>query len=558
ELHPWLGEDKLVPNPTNTIRTPVEHLHLATVVKVSQAVSSEIVPEKLVDTLLRTALEQAGAERGLLILSYDGEPRVAAEATTNAEKISVERRNDAVDKDLLPETILQYVLRTRESVIVDDVATESTFAADPYIQKRHSRSILCLPLFNQAKLIGVLFLENRLAAGVFAPARIAVLKLLASQAAISLENSRLYGDLQEQEAKVRRLVDANIIGIVFWDFEGRIIEANDKFLSMTGFDRDDFTSGRVLWTDLVPPEGLSQLKRALERLMIKGTMKPREREYLRKDGSRVPALMGAALLEREGQGVTFCLDLTERKATEEALRELQSDFAHMNRVSTMGELAASLSHEMLHPIATARNNARAAIRFLDMKPPDLNEVREALDCIVRDMDRGKDIVVRMRDQIKKAPPRKEHFGVNDAVDEVIVLLRSAIAKNKIAIRTDLMEGLSPIRGDRVQIQQVLVNLVLNAVEAMSAVDDGLRELTIRTTRPETDCIVLAVQDSGPGIDGDIERVFEPFFSTKSSGIGMGLSICQSIIRAHGGRLWVTPNEPRGAIFQFSLPLQQRS
>jgi C4-dicarboxylate-specific signal transduction histidine kinase len=231
----------------------------------------------------------------------------------------------------------------------------------------------------------------------------------------------------------------------------------------------------------------------------------------------------------------------------------------MNRVSTMGKLAASLSHEILHPIATARNNARAGMRFLEMNPPNLDEAREALGCVVRDADRAKDIVGRMRDHIKKAPPRKERFGLNEAIDEVIVMLRSAIAKNRIAVSTHLMDGLVPIRGDRVQLQQVLVNLILNAVEAMSSVEDGVRELLIRTEQSETGGILFAVHDSGPGIDPEnLERVFEHFYTTKTSGIGMGLSICQTIINGHGGRLWLAPNEPRGAVFQFTLPAQEES
>jgi C4-dicarboxylate-specific signal transduction histidine kinase len=217
-------------------------------------------------------------------------------------------------------------------------------------------------------------------------------------------------------------------------------------------------------------------------------------------------------------------------------------------------LAASLSHEILHPIATVRNNARAGTRFLEMNPPNLDEAREALACVVRDADRAKDIIGRMRNHIKKAPPRKESFGLNEAINEVIVMVRSAIAKNKIALRTHLMDGFVPIRGDRVQLQQVLVNLILNAVEAMSSVEDGVRELSIRTEQSQTDGILFAVQDSGPGIDpGNLERVFEPFYTTKTSGIGMGLSICRSIINGHGGRFWAAPNEPRGAVFQFNLP-----
>ena len=254
------------------------------------------------------------------------------------------------------------------------------------------------------------------------------------------------------------------------------------------------------------------------------------------------------------------VDVTERKRAQderERLRQLEADLAHMNRVSMMGELAASLSHEILHPIATARNNARAGMRFLEMNPPNLDEVREALGCVVRDSDRAKDILGRIRSQIKRAPPRKERFGLNQAVNEVSVMVRSAITKNRILVSTRLMDGLVPVQGDRVQLQQVLVNLILNAVEAMTSVEDGTRELSITTEQSQTGGILVAVHDSGPGIDpADLERVFEPFYTTKTSGVGMGLSICQTIINGHGGRLWTGANEPRGAVFQFTLPAAQ--
>ena len=268
---------------------------------------------------------------------------------------------------------------------------------------------------------------------------------------------------------------------------------------------------------------------------------------------------GHPLLSADGQPeiVATHVDVTERKraqAEHERLRQLESELAHLNRLSIMGELAASLAHEILHPIATARNNARAGMRFLELSPPNLDETKEALACVVRDADRAKDIVGRMRDHVKKAPARRESFDLNEAVHEVIDIVRSAIDKNKVLVRTRLMEGLSPVRADRVQVQQVVVNLVLNAVEAMSSVEQGARKLSISTKQSETSDILVAVQDSGPGIDPEhLERVFAPFYTTKTSGIGMGLSICRSIIAAHGGRLWAEINRPGGAIFQFTLP-----
>jgi PAS domain S-box-containing protein len=254
------------------------------------------------------------------------------------------------------------------------------------------------------------------------------------------------------------------------------------------------------------------------------------------------------------------IDVTERKRAQEEherLRQLEADLAHVNRISIMGELAASLAHEILHPIATARNNARAGMRFLELSPPNLGEVKEALACVVRDADRAKDIVGRMRDHIKKAPPRREPFDLNEAIHEVIVTVGSAIDKNGVSVRTRLMRGLNAVLGDRVQVQQVVLNLILNSLEAMNSADEGARELSISTEQGPTSDILVAVQDSGPGIDPEhLEQVFAPFYTTKTSGIGMGLSICRSIVAAHGGRLWAEANRPRGAIFQFTLPAGQ--
>jgi PAS domain S-box-containing protein len=243
----------------------------------------------------------------------------------------------------------------------------------------------------------------------------------------------------------------------------------------------------------------------------------------------------------------------------ERLRQLESDLAHMNRVSMMGELAASLSHEITQPIAAARNNARAAMHFLDRNPPDLSEVREAFACVVDDADRAGDIIDRMRDQIKKAPPRKSRFDLNKAIDEVIGLARSAITTNGVSVQTRLTEALVTVEGDRVQLQQVVLNLILNAVEAMSTVEAGPRELSVSTEQTRTGDVLVCVRDSGPGIDPDrLDHVFQAFYTTKSSGVGMGLSICRSIIDAHGGRLWAEANEPRGAVFQFTLPSLERN
>ena len=238
----------------------------------------------------------------------------------------------------------------------------------------------------------------------------------------------------------------------------------------------------------------------------------------------------------------------------ERRRQLESDLARMNRLSVMGELAASLAHEIAQPIATARNNARAATNFLDRSSSDWGQVREALACVVDDTDRAGDILDRIRDHIKKAPPRKERVDLNQAITDVIALAQGVIIENGVSVQTRLTAGLPHVQADRVQVQQVVLNLILNAVEAMSLVKKGVRELAISTEQYKAATVLVAVRDSGPGIDlKHIESVFDAFYTTKPGGVGMGLSICRSIIDAHGGRLWAEANEPRGAAFQFTLP-----
>jgi PAS domain S-box-containing protein len=561
EIYPYLREEKPTPAPTSTIGAPVEQLDLATVIKVSQAVSGEIVLEMLIDTLMRTAIEQAGAERGLLILLRGAEARIEAEATTGGDMVVMQLRDQPVTASVLPESVLHYVVRTRESVILDDAAAQSAFSSDSYLRERGARSVLCLPLIAQGKLTGVLYLENTLTPRVFAPSRSAVLKLLASQAAIALENARLYRDLEQREAKIRRLVDANIIGIYLWELEGRIIEANDTFLRMVGYDREDLLAGRVSWADLTPPEWRDLDARAVEGLKTAGRLPPAEKEYFRKDGSRVPVLIGSAAFdEQRDEGVAFVLDLTERKRTEaEAreserhVREMQMELAHANRVATMGQLTASIAHEVNQPIAAAATNAQAALRWLAARPPNLEEVRQALDHIVKDASRAGDVIGRIREIIKKAPSRKDRVDINEAIREVIELTRGEAVKNGASVQTAFGEALPLIEGDRVQLQQVVLNLIVNAVQAMGAVAERPRELFITTARAEPNGVLVTVKDSGPGLaPSNLEQLFAPFYTTKPDGLGMGLSICRSIIEAHGGRLWVTANQPRGATFHFTV------
>ena len=688
DAFPNFLKQKSEPGPIATIDAPVEHLDLATVIKMSEAVSGEMVLEKLIDTLMRTAIEQAGAERGLLVLSHGSELRIQAEATTDRDTVVVEQKEALISAAVVPETVLNYVLRTGECAVLGDAAAQPPFASDPYVNQRQVRSIVSLPLVNHAKLVGVLYLENTLAPHVFAPARIAVLKLLASQAAIALENARLYRDLSEREAKIRRLVDANIIGITIWQIGGQILEANGAFLRIVGYDREDLVAGRLRWTDLTPPEWLERRERLwIPELKRMGMVQPFEQEYIRKNGERVPVLIGmAAFDEHREQGVSFVVDLTERKRSEEALREseerfrtliqfsfevywesdaqhrftrqefgegfadapdpgseigktrwevpylepdaegwrkhretldahlpfrdfelarptrdggkryvsisglpvfdkagrftgyrgvgrdiserkraaetlreAQTELTHANRLATMGELTASIAHEVSQPITGALMNADAALHFLDKDPPQLEQARQAIGSILKDTDRASGIIGRIRALVKRAQPQMDRLDINEAIRDVIELSRSEALKNGISVQTELARNLPLVEGDRVQLQQVVLNLVLNAIQAMGPAADGAGEVLITTAQAEARGVLVEVKDLGPGLEpGSFERIFEPFYTTKPGGLGVGLSICRSIIEAHGGRLWVTANTPRGAIFHFTVPAYSRS
>jgi PAS domain S-box-containing protein len=682
ELHPHLRADESGAARAGTIDAPVERLDLATVIAVSQAVSGEMVLEKLLDTVMRTAIEYAGAERAVLMLSRGAGQRIAAEATTVDDTVAVRLCDEPVTGSRLPEAVLRYVLHTRESVILDDAAGLNPFSTDPYLGQRRARSVICLPLTNQAKLIGVLYLENNLAPRVFAPARAAVLKLLASQAAISLENTRLYRELADREARIRRLVDANIVGIFIWELDGGILEANEAFLAMVGYGRDDLAAGRLRWTELIPGELRERVERLwLTELRVSGSLRPTEIEYLRKDGGRVPVLVGGASFEDAAhQGVAFVVDLTERRRAEQAVREREresrqildtipglvavltptgevdavnneivafcgqpleamkewgtngtihpedlphmvpifvraiasgepydfearvrrfdgvyrwlqirglplrdtsgrigrwyvllsdvddrkraedaianarSELARAARVMTLSALTASIAHEVSQPLSGIMTNASTSLRMLDALSPNIEGARETARRTIRDAKRASDVITRLRAMFSKREFTPESMDLNEATREVVALSLSDLQRNRVSLQLELAEPLPPIMGDRIQLQQVLLNLLRNASEAMTEVDDRPRQLLVRT-EPEGDARVrVTVRDAGVGLDRQsLDKLFDAFYTTKHGGMGIGLSVSRSIIERHHGRMWAEPNDGPGATFAFSIP-----
>jgi PAS domain S-box-containing protein len=358
---------------------------------------------------------------------------------------------------------------------------------------------------------------------------------------------------------IRGFAESNIIGIFVWEFpDTRIMEANDAFLRMVGYEREELLPGRKTLIELTPPEWESVSLQAVAILQRGGTVQPYEKEYLRKDGSRVPVIAVNTFFEASDvgakRGMSYVIDLTERRRAEEALGEMRMQLEHANRVATMGQLTASIAHEVDQPTAATLANAQAALRWLRLDPPDLEEANQALGRIIRDSARAGDVIQRIRNLAKKVPTIGDRVEINAAIREVIDITRSEATKNGVMMRTQLAEDVPAVKGDRVELQQVILNLVLNAVEAMSGAGEGPRELLISTGKAERADILVSVSDSGPGLSPEIqENLFKAFYTTKPNGLGLGLSICRSIIEIHGGRLWASANAPCGAVFQFILP-----
>ena len=849
-LYSHLKKEAL-PSAPSTILAPTELLDLATVTKVSQAVSSELVLEPLIESLMRAAIEHAGAERGLLILPKGDQFLIQAEAATGGDHVMVRQRGATVDAAALPESVVRYVMRTRQDVILDDATEGTPFAADPYILRYRIRSILCLPLIHQAKLTGVLYLENNLAARVFTPDRITVLKVLASEAAISLENARLYQDLEDRERLYRTVVETATDAVITIDSASTIRLVNPAVTKVFGYDpaeligkpvtvlmperlagrhlagvqhyletgrrRLDWSSiewiglrkdgqefpaavsvavvadgGQRTFTgfirDLTERRQAEELREARSRLVavradvssalatdstLKGILQScteavvkhlgaafariwvvtkdgRSLElrasagmYTRLDGTHslvpvgelkigliaserkphvtndvlndprvsnpgwaraegmvafagYPLLAGGrvvgvlAMFSREpispsvlealgtisdtiAQGIqrnqaeedvrrseTFLaeaqavsktgswgwntatdqlfwsretyrifglwpdiaptlsmvvalihpddrsrfeheaemfsrdhadfeheyrlqlhdgsikhvyavgrsavrgfpdldfvgaiMDVTDRKQDADALSRAQSELAEVTRLTTMGELAASIAHEINQPLAAVVTNAQACARLLRAPSPPWAEVKTAVSDIAEAGKRASDVIARIRLLLRKGVAEPSELEVNDVIRDVIALTGETTRTRHIRVATSLTRDTTRVRADRIQLQQVLVNLITNAADAMEDINDRPRTLTIHSICRDGSQVEIAVSDSGTGIEPrHRDRIFDPFFTTKADGMGMGLAICRGIVEACGGRLWAASNPTFGTTVRFALP-----
>ena len=376
------------------------------------------------------------------------------------------------------------------------------------------------------------------------------------------DRKRAEETLRETETRFRTYIDHATDAFFVLDFEGgTILDVNRQACENLGYTREEIIGKTVFDFDAaLDPEFLNQNIRPRIEAGESVTFETRHR---RKDGSVFPVEIRARAFRIGGRvfNLSLALDITERKQSEEErerLRQLEADLAHINRVSMMGELAASVAHEVNQPLTGIVSNGSACLRFLAGDAPDLEEAREALRDIVRDGKRAGEVIARIRALTKRTAPPRERLDLNETIREVLALVGDEAKRKSVVIRTQFADDLSPVSGDRVQLQQVLLNLVMNAMDAMSSVEDRARQLVITTQNIDQDRVQVTVEDSGTGLDPNtMARIFEPFYTTKSGGMGMGLSISRSIVQNHGGRLWATANDGPGTSFHFTLPKYQR-
>ena len=549
--------------PHGAIDRPVTQLDVETVDKASQTLSSEMVLPSLLEKLMRLAVEHAGAERGLLILLHGDEPHIEASATTGHGRVEVVVRRVPVTPFDLPQSALHYVLRTHERLVLDDASAQGLDLDDQYVSRNQPRSVLCLPIFKQTKAIGALYLENNLTTRAFTPGRVAVLDFLASQAAIWLENARLYSDLRRNEAWLKEAQRLSRTGSFHWRVPPGEITWSTNDITWSAelyriFDLDPTLPVTLeLIATRVHPEDIGLLYEMIDRTRDGGDFEYEFRLRLSDGSIKYLHSVSHRLQDQTGRVdyIGAVQDVTERRRSEEALGEARSQLAHVARMTTLGVLTASIAHEVNQPLLGIITNASTCLRMLAADPPNIDGARKTAERSIRDGNRAADVITRLRALFGKKDTTAEPMDLNEAAREVLALSSNELQRNQVTLQVELAGGLPLVIGDRVQLQQVMLNLFLNASEAMSDVRDSPRKLLIRTELAEGDCVRLSVKDAGVGLDPQgVDRLFHAFYTTKDGGMGMGLSVSRSIIERHRGRLWAAPNDGPGSTFSFSIPV----
>lgn len=544
---------------------------LQSVIKASRALSEEINLERLIDNLMTLLLERAGAQRGLLLhVSDNNIPEIEASAWTGTDGVRVRILKEAPMATDMPLSVLAAVIRTGQEIRTGKPEEFHPFSQDPYLVTSGA-AVMCVPMFKQARLVGVLYLENRLMPEVFTAEHSRVVSLLGAQAAVSLETARLYAELLAENIQRRRVekeLRASQTSLMLgeqishtgswrWELAQDLMFMSEEYARILGLPEQQKMISMAEFLTFVHEDDYVRISALVNQSVRDGLSMRAEFRIIRTDGSTRyllgigdPVGVGSEVNEYYG----IISDITSQRAAEDAMRMAQADLARVSRATTVGQLTSSIAHEINQPLMSIVSNAGASLRWLNREPARLDKVREGLEEIAAEGERAGEIIRSIQSLTRKHDPTFARIDLHYLIHHIIALSRSELEQRHISIDYLLTADDSFIIGDSVQIQQVLLNLVMNAVEAMADVNN--RPCTIALTTLNTEGkVTFEIADTGTGLEPELtERIFDSFYSTKAQGMGMGLTISASIIERHRGKLSARQREPYGTVFAFTLPL----
>ncbi|PLR31441.1 histidine kinase [Chimaeribacter californicus] len=546
---------------------------LQSVINAARALSEEINLGRLIQILMTMLLERAGAQRGVLIRVAENHlPEIEARADTTSGGVQVQIVKEAPGAADLPLSVLSAVIRTGQEIRTGKPGEFSPFSQDPYLVTSGA-AVMCVPMFKQARLVGVLYLENRLMPEVFTAEHSKIIGILAAQAAVSLETARLYAELLEENIQRRRVEkelrasqtslmlgeQISHTGTWRWDVQQDLMVISDEYgrilglppsqrsISMADFltrvHADDHPRISTLVTESVRDH--VTMRAGFRIIRTDGAIR-----HLLGIGNPVPA--GAEVKEYFGT----ITDITAHRQAEDAARVAQADLARVARATTVGQLTASIAHEINQPLMSIVSNAGASLRWLNRDPAQLDNARAGLEEIISEGQRAGEIIRSLQALTRNQPPAFARVDLHQIAHHIMMLSRSELERRQVGVEYALQAAHPFIWSDSVQIQQVLLNLVANAIDAMIDVTDRPRLLTLSSSNPAPGYLRFCIADSGIGLDPAVmARVFDSFYTTKAQGMGMGLTISHAIIERHRGKLTAEARQPHGSCFTFVLPTE---
>jgi signal transduction histidine kinase len=536
-----------------------ETFELDLIAKGFQAISKEISYRGLAKALLKAARGYSGAARGAVLLSRGGELLAKVDASFPRERPKVFASQPAVAEFRLPADLNERVL-TRQETVVEHNSSKGSALIDPAESPpgRHI-SLLCLPLIHQQRTIGVLYLESEREQETFTPRCVSVMRMLASQAAVSFESAQLFEALRETNMWMVKGQQIGRMGSYRWNTRTLLSRGSRECYRILGLNLDLNPVPFEAFRDRIHPDDLPALERALAEAVSTKSAFSHEYRVVHDDGTTLHVIAVGQFdlgpsgdLELEG----IITDVTERRVAEQALTDARAELARTARLAALGLLAGSIVHEVNQPLTGIIASAEACVRWLARDPAEPGEARKSAMRVIEQGHRASNVVTGLRSLVRDAQLQFANVQINDAVEDVLLLSKRELERAGVTLRTDFDTSMPKIEADRVQLQQVVLNLVRNAIDAMSGVNGRARVLTASSKLADGHASVT-IADTGVGIDpASRERLFDALYTTKGEGLGLGLSICRKIISAHGGRLWAEKNTTLGATFTFALPLRQ--